>query len=336
MHSILARYRPVFAADGAAGGAAAPDAAAAVADAAASPAGADAAAAAAAAAAPAADAPADAGKAPAASDAAAAAAAPKSEPSLLEAASGKKPDGKAADAPASDARPEGDKPAADAPAPADAAKPDAAKPADAKDDKSAAPAAEKPKDDAAKPDPAKDATAEPQPPAPVKYEAFKVPDGIKLDEKKLGQFTEIIGGAQVKQEVAQSLMDLYVAERQADATSMAAEQRRVWNALNDGWKSELRKDSVLGGNRLETSLSMAKAVIEEYGGSPEQVKDLLAHTSNNGMGNYPGFVRLLHNIGVAMNVFEDSIVPANPTAPKTEKGPGKRGWYPSMGNGQAT
>lgn len=255
---------------------------------------------------------------------------PETSPSLLEAATGKPKTETKAEAKA-DAKVE-EKASPETPAPAEADK--AAK---TEGDKKPEAKADEKKPDADKAtDPVKDATADAQPPAPVKYEAFKVPDGIKLDEKKLGQFTEIIGGAQVKQEVAQSLMDLYVAERQADATSMAAEQRRVWNALNDGWKSELRKDSVLGGNRLETSLSMAKAVIEEYGGSPEQVKDLLAHTSNNGMGNYPGFVRLLHNIGVAMNVFEDSIVPANPTAPKTEKGPGKRGWYPSMGNGQAT
>lgn len=258
---------------------------------------------------------------------------PETSPSLLETATGKpKPEAKADDAKAPEVK--ADEKASPEPAPADA-KPDA-KDAKIEGEKKPEAKADEAKKDEAKTDPVKDATADAQPPAPVKYEAFKVPDGIKLDEKKLGQFTEIIGGAQVKQEVAQSLMDLYVSERQADANAMAQEQRRVWNTLNDGWKSELRKDSVLGGNRLETSLSMAKAVVEEYGGSPEQVKDLLAHTSNNGMGNYPGFVRLLHNIGVAMNVFEDSIVPANPTAPKAEKGPGKRGWYPSMGNGQAT
>lgn len=170
----------------------------------------------------------------------------------------------------------------------------------------------------------------------MKYEAFKVPDGIALDDKELARFTEVAGAAQIKQEDAQKLVDLYLAERQRDAEAMQTEQRKFWDNLNDTWKSELRKDETLGGNRLETSLSMAKAVIEEYGGSPEQVRDLLAHTSNNGMGNYPGFVRLLHNIGQALNIFEDSVVPANPSPPKAAKSPGNRGWYDgSMGNGQA-
>lgn len=255
------------------------------------------------------------------------------QPSLLEAAAGKpKPEA------TTEAKAEvkaDEKASPDTPAPAEDAKDDAK---DAKADGDKKPEV---KADEAKPadkatDPVKDATAEAQPPAPVKYEAFKLPEGLKLDEKELGRFTELAGTAQVPQETAQKMIDLYIEDRQNLYQQAAAEQRKVWNTLNDGWKTDLRKDAVLGGNRLETSLSMAKAVVEEYGGSPEQVRDLIAHTSNNGMGNYPGFVRLLHNIGVAMNVFEDSMVPANPSAPKAEKGPGKRGWYPSMGNGQAT
>lgn len=268
--------------------------------------------------------------APAKTDGAAPAAAveakPEVTPSLLEMAEGKpKKEAVAVEVKAPD-------PAAkETPAPADAAKTDEAKPADGEKPK----AEEAKKDDAAKAtDPAKDATAEVQPPAPVKYDAFKVPEGVKLDDKELAKFSEIIGAKQLPQEDAQKLVDLYVADMQRVQTELRQEQRTVWNKLNDGWKTDLRKDPVLGGNRLETTLSMAKAVIEEYGGNADQVRELLAHTSNNGMGNFPGFVRLLHNIGVAMNVFEDSIVPANPTAPKMPKSAGNRGWYDkSMGNG---
>ena len=254
----------------------------------------------------------------------------KSEPSLLEAAAGKPK----ADAPAPDgatAKPESTAKADDKPAP-EAAKPDDKKPDETKDAK--APEAkdgDKPKDDAAKPDPAKDATAEIQPPAPVKYEAFKVPEGIKLDDAQIGKFTEIAGAAQVKQETAQALVDLYMEDVQRISNQAVeharAEQRKVWNTFNDTNKTALRNDPELGGNRLETTLSVAKAFIEEYGGSPEQVQELLAHTTNNGMGNFVGFIRLLNNAGLALNIFEDSLVPANASPPKPTKGPGARGWY---------
>lgn len=188
----------------------------------------------------------------------------------------------------------------------------------------------KPEGDAAKKDgtadpEAKDATAT-EPPAPIKYEAFKLPDNVKLDDKELGKFQEVAGKAQIPQDVAQNLLDLYIAERQQDVVSARAEQRRVWDQLNDTWKTELRNDPVLGGNRLETTLSLAKAVVEEYLPAAE-VGEYMAHMRNNGMGNFKLHVKLLHNIGKALNVFEDGIVPARPQAPKASKGPGNRGWY---------
>jgi len=305
--SFMQKYRPLYSPDepvaaasgdaGAAGGLASAPAAG---DAPPTPAPADASAASVAA--PATDAPAE--------------SAPKSEPTLLEAASGKKPEGDAA---------AGDK--KDEPAPAEAAKPDA----DAK------PEGDKPKDDAgkkeeaAKTDPeTKDATAD-VPPAPIQYEAFKLPDGVKLDDKELGKFSEFAGKSQIPQDVAQGLIDMYVAERQNDVVQAQAEQRRVWDTLNDTWKTELRNDPELGGNRLETSLAMAKAVVEEYLPPGEQA-EYLAHLRNNGMGNYKLHVKLLHNIGKAMNVFEDGIMPAPATPPKASKGPGNRGWYDQSQN----
>lgn len=236
--------------------------------------------------------------------------APKSEPSLLEAA-----DGKTKEEAKTDTKAEPSKDAKTDPAPAEAAK----------DDKS--------KDAAKATDPVKaEATAEA--PAPIKYEAFKVPDGIKLDEKEVAKFTDIIGAKQLPQEDAQKLLDLYVEQRKQDFETARQEQRTVWNKLNDTWKTDTRKEL---GNHYETDLAMAKAVIEEYGGNAEQVRELMAHVTNNGMGNYIGFIRTMRNIGRALNVYEDSAVPANPTAPKMPKTPGNRGWYDKteMGNGAA-
>ncbi|WP_439392339.1 hypothetical protein ACRQ5Q_22350 [Bradyrhizobium sp. PMVTL-01] len=249
--------------------------------------------------------------------------APKAEPSLLESAAAK---------PAEAAKAEGE--AKNEPAPEEPAKPEGDKKpeGDAKEAK----ADDKPKaegDKADDTDPAKkEATAE-APPAPIKYDAFKVPDGIKLDDQRVSAFTEIAGKAQVPQDVAQSLLDLHVTEMQRMQTEIqqAADQRQrdVWNTLNDTWKTDARKEF---GNRIDTALSRGKAVLEEYGGSPEQVAELIAHTSSNGMGNFPGFLRFLDNIATALNIFEDSAVVSNPAAPKAGGSRGER-WYPSMNGG---
>jgi len=239
----------------------------------------------------------------------------KSEPSLLEAAEGKKPEVK----PESAAEPKKEE-AKETPAPAEAAKSEAKSEGEK-------PKEEAKKDEAAKaPDPAKEATAT-EPPA-IKYEPFKVPDGIKLDDKKVEAFTGLLNDAKLSpQDRAQKLVDLYTENVQAMAQELRQEQRTVWNKLNDTWKTDTRKEL---GNHYETDLAMAKAVIEEFGGTAEQKREYMAHLSNNGMGNFIGHIRLLRNIGKALNVFEDNTVPANPTAPRMPKSPGNRGWYPSM------
>lgn len=230
---------------------------------------------------------------------------------------------------------------ADSPAPAEAAdgtaKPEGDKPdgADVKDKGEA----DKPKPDSDKQpeaDPAKtDATAN-EPPAPIKYDAFTLPEGIKLDDERLGKFTEVAGQGQVSQAVAQSLLDLHVQEMQRFAEQVQQQatqhQHDVWRQLNDGWKADFRNDPELGGNREQTSLAKAKAVLEEYGGTKEQVAELLAHTRANGMGNYPGFLRLLVNIADTLNVYEDTDQPANPSAPRMPQDRASK-WYPSMNNG---
>jgi len=278
--------------------------------------------------APAAAAAAEPAAASAADAAATAAEIAKPEPTLLEAADGKKPD--VAAKPQSEG-------AKESPAPAETAKTEGETKPDAKDAKTDGekkPDAEVAKD-AAKADP-KDEGATQAAPAPIKYEAFKLPEGVTFDDERLGKFTEVAGKAQIPQDVAQSLVSLHVEEmaRYANEVQKAAEQnqREVWRKLNDTWKADFRKDERLGGNRAETTLAMAKAVLEEYGGTPDQVRELIAHTSNNGMGNFPGFIRLLANIGEALNVFEASDAPANPNAPKLARTRGER-WYPSMGNG---
>lgn len=284
---------------------------------------------------------------------AAAAATQLDAPSLLSEASGKKPDAKAAPEPAApDAKGTDTKSS-----PTDVAKPaEGAAKVDAKtqDASSEAPAkadaktdakveGDKPKPDAAKAqEPAKDEKAkegekpaEAAPPVPVAYDAFKVSDNVKLDEAKVKEFTDIIGPRQLPQEDAQKLVDLFDKSAQDLATHMRQEQRKTWNDLNDTWKTETRNDPEIGGNRFQTSLATAKAVIEEFL-TPEQQKRYLGHLDLNGMSNFPEHIRLLANIGNALNVFEDKIVAPNAPNPSAGKSGGFRRNYKNSGNGAAT
>lgn len=230
-----------------------------------------------------------------------------------------------APAPAADAPPAPAEPAPsglliDAPAETPVASPEAkpaeapvepVKPAEAKEGESA-PAADAPKPE--------ETPAEP--PAPLAYEEFKFPEGVKPIEPILNEFKEIIGAKHLPQEEAQKLIDL--STKYADEITRQAQQAQIdhWQNLQADWKRNFRDDRQLGGNQEMTTLSTAKAVIENYGGSREQVQELLTHISENrgnGMANFPGFIRMLNNIGKALNVFEDRmIVPENSAAQNTD------------------
>lgn len=288
--------------------------------------------------------------APAAEAAAVAAATMLDAPSLLTGASAAKPDAKAADAKAAETKTETKSSPTDAANPAEgeaaagAKTQDASSEAPAKADTKAEAKAEgdKPKPDAAKAqEPAKDAAkegekpAEPVAPVPVAYEAFKVSEHVKLDDARVKEFTDIIGPRQLPQEDAQKLVDLFDKSAQDLATHMRQEQRKTWNGLNDTWKTESRDDPEIGGNRFQTSLAMAKAVIEEFL-TPDQQKRYLGHLDLNGMSNFPEHIRLLAKIGEALNVFEDKIVAPNAPNPGVGKGGGFRRNYKNSGNGVTT
>ncbi len=181
-------------------------------------------------------------------------------------------------------------------------------------------------------DAAKAAEGEAPKPEPITFEPFTAPEGLKLKDEAVKNFTEILGDANLSpQERGQKLVDMYAAEVKSVHDDYAQRQLDTWRQLNDSWKEELRSDPEIGGNRVNTTLSIAKAVIEEFGGSKEQQAQLLAHVDNNGMGNYAGFVRLLHNIGAAMNVLEDKIIAAPSSSPGGTKSKAER-WY--GGNGK--
>lgn len=225
-------------------------------------------------------------------------------------------------------------------------KPDAL-PADAgKDKKDAKPASETkdagksepPKPDGKKPDGkdgAKDAAVE-KPPAqsePHAFEAFTVPDGTKLDDKQVATFTGILNNAEFSpQQRAQALVDMHVGEMQRLTQQAAQQQRDVWTQQQNRWRDDFRADKEIGGNRAATSLGLAKSLIEELGGTEEEVKATLAMLSYTGAGNHVGLIRVLHNAALRLSREgePDTADPPNSAQGKSRQ----EKWYGA--NGKAT
>jgi hypothetical protein len=161
----------------------------------------------------------------------------------------------------------------------------------------------------------------------LRMEDMKLPDGASLDAGASKSFLDLLNNAELaSKDRGQGLLDLHGKEMARYAKQVDDNQRKVWDDLNAGWKNDLRNDKELGGKNLQTSLSRAKAVLEDNLSSAD-VKALLSHTDLNGMSNYPPFIRFLNNLGRRLNVYEDGVVVANPQPPRGGPGAGRRGWY---------
>jgi hypothetical protein len=275
---------------------------------------------------------------------AAAAGAPESTPapSLLAGADAGKHEGAK---PATDAKP----PVVAEGKPADQAS--AAKPADgtpppegAKKDDAPVDAAKPDVKPDAKPDGAPDAAAKEAladtPPAPPVYDAYKLPEGTKLDDAKVGEFNTILGKfetdakvdhAQV-QALGQQLVDFYNGEVKRIGEQVAKHQVDVWNRMKEGWINDLKADPELGGNRIDTTLGNAKYAYENYLGLNKQQQDaLMTVLDNAGVSSHPLLVRALH--GLYQRFREPEPVPSNPLITSSKgKEPGNRGWYSAIDN----
>src|SRR5215475_11208851 len=242
---------------------------------------------------------------------------PESPPSLLSSAEGKPPATPAPAAEATEAK-------ADTAAPAG----QDAKPAEAQ----SLPKDSAAKDAKAETDPApKDATPKEAPkaeaPAPLSITDLSLPDGANAEAEEAKTFVDLINNGELSaKDRGQGLLDLHKKEIERVHRELTAHQRKVWDDLNAGWRDDLRNDREIGGNRLHTNLSKAKGMIEEFS-SPEDAAALLRHVDNNGMGNYPPFIRLLVRLADQLNVFEDGMLVSNPAPVRPQRASGSRGWY---------
>lgn len=120
---------------------------------------------------------------------------------------------------------------------------------------------------------------------PIEYEAFKLPEGMTLDEAKLGEFTKLAAEAKLPQETAQKMVDMYAAE----IKQITEAPYRAWTDLQNQWQEQIRNDPVIGGADLDKNLAATKAGIKNLLG--EEAGKFFEALNMTGAGNNPDIVR---------------------------------------------
>jgi hypothetical protein len=120
---------------------------------------------------------------------------------------------------------------------------------------------------------------------------FKLPDGVKVDEKFLGDFRNVAAELGLKGDSAQKLVDLHLGfvERVSKEFETTIENQ------GKEWYSELEKDSEFGGSKFqENALSVHKAV-QKFGGT-----EFRKAIDEMGLGNWPPLAKFLARVGAGI------------------------------------
>jgi hypothetical protein len=210
---------------------------------------------------------------------------------------------------------------------------------DAKGKPAEAPAAAKPAEGAAA-KPAETPEAQPvKAPAPT-YEPFTLPEGVNVDKDVMGRFTtDLLAAFETDtkadhakvQQFGQKLVDFHSTEMKQAVERVTQHQLTHFDNTQKEWKEAFEADPEIGGNRKQTTLATAGAMIEQFGGTPEQQAALRKMLSYTGAGNNLHLIRMLNNMGEALS--EGQPVVGQQPAPVDRPSRAERRY--GKGNGRA-
>ncbi len=169
------------------------------------------------------------------------------------------------------------------------------------------------------------------------YEAFKLPENFKADDKALGEFSGLLGQLEIAkgdhkatQEVGQKLIDLFTSKLGEATTQMTDYYAQVHQQQVKGWQEELQKDPVLGGSGdrtvLEKNTREMARFLAKNAGTKEEVTAFRALMTQTGVGDAPALVRVINNLKAKIDRYENEsakMLPGTKPVPSVSADPGK-------------
>lgn len=146
------------------------------------------------------------------------------------------------------------------------------------------------------------------PKAPEKYEDFKMPDGVEVDKTLLEKAVPLFKEANLPQEMAQKLVDMYAAQ----VAEQAKAQQETWGKVREDWVSTAKADKEIGGDNWDGKVSDAKLALDKFG-TPELRKAL----NDFGMGDHPEVIRIFSRIGALVKDDKLHLGQGSPAAAKS-------------------
>jgi hypothetical protein len=126
--------------------------------------------------------------------------------------------------------------------------------------------------------------------APEKYEAFKLPDGVKLEDAQIADLQATAKDLNLTQDQAQKLVDRELKVR----ADVGAAAQTEFKSTVSGWADQARADKDIGGDKLPAVLASAKRGVDTM---EAQVPGLKLILDTTGFGNHPVAIKVFQKIG---------------------------------------
>lgn len=159
------------------------------------------------------------------------------------------------------------------------------------------------------------------------YEAFVFPEGVKLDEGALGEFTKDLGEFETVskadhaevQKLGQKFLDKYIAESEKNTQRITEYYQNEWNKQKIEWRAALEADPEIGGNRIQTTKA---SIVKALSKAPaEHVQAFTNYMESSGIGDNPAVVRMFAYLSDKLNAYEQEtarpIAGTKPPQPKS-------------------
>lgn len=165
--------------------------------------------------------------------------------------------------------------------------------------------------------------------APEKYEAYTLPEGVKIDDTKIVEFNEFAKSLNLSQAGAQQAIDFHVKALQAAQEAPL----QVWKDQQTAWKEEIVKDSNYGTGkdlRPEVKTRIGR-MIDGLGPLAAPFREFMDYS---GAGNNPAAIRAFD--ALAKRFTEGTAVVGNgpgsagQTAPGAKPNSAAKALYPNL------
>lgn len=160
---------------------------------------------------------------------------------------------------------------------------------------------------------------------PPKYDPFTLPEGVTLDDTRIGEFTGLLSELELDgkatheavQKFGQKALEFHINEVKNTIEGLTKIYQESWDNQKAAWKEAFLNDPEIGGNRFQTTIDSALTFIRTHGGTPEQQQEFRALMDTSGLGNHPAMIRMLAKAGQAMKEGAPLAAPKPVSQPKS-------------------